>query len=54
MKIKIKSDEIRRTAKKMSQDELQEHLKNIRQGVGIHKSKKAYSRKEKHNKRMFD
>lgn len=54
MKIKIKSSDIRQTSKKMSREELQEHLKNTRQGVGVHKSKKAYSRKVKHGKYMVD
>lgn len=35
-------------SKKMNAQELQEHMKNVRQGVGVHKNKKAYSRKEKH------
>ena len=54
MKIQIKSSDIRQTSKKMSPEELQQHLKNSRKGVGVQKSKKAYSRKAKHSKRMFD
>lgn len=48
MKIYIAAEQMRKRAKKMSYDELQEHLKNSRQGVGIQKSKKQYSRKEKY------
>lgn len=35
-------------SKKMSEMELQEHLKNVKAGVGIYKNKKKYSRKQKH------
>lgn len=50
MTVKIKGIEINRMSRKMSNEELQEHMKNIRQGVGVQKNKKKYSRKAKHNK----
>ena len=45
--MKITADEIRKKGKKMSQEELQQHLKNIKQGVGVRPSKKKYNRKKK-------
>lgn len=48
--MKIKSVDIYNKSKKMAPTELQEHLKNVKQGVGVHKSKKAYTRKQKHKK----
>ncbi|HBF7594830.1 TPA: hypothetical protein KOX39_003445 [Clostridioides difficile] len=36
---------------KMDAEQLQEHLKLVKQGTGRHKSKKDYRRKEKHHKR---
>lgn len=44
-KIQISKDEIRKKSKKMNAEELQEHLKAVKQGSGIKKSKKVYSRK---------
>lgn len=46
--MKISGIDIVRKSRKMSKEELQEHLKNSRQGVGIQKNKKKYSRKEKY------
>lgn len=49
--MKIKGVDIYINSKKMGSLELQEHLKNVKQGVGVHKSKKTYTRKQKHKER---
>lgn len=46
--MKISGIEITRNSRKMSSEELQQHLKNSRQGVGVQKNKKKYSRKDKY------
>lgn len=46
--MKITAEQIRKKGKKMSSEELQQHLKNIKAGVGVRPSKKKYNRKEKH------
>lgn len=46
--MKITAEQIRKKGKKMSAEELQQHLKNIKAGVGVRPSKKKYTRKEKH------
>lgn len=46
--MKITGIEITRKSRKMSKEELQEHMKNSRQGVGIQRNKKKYTRKQKH------
>ena len=46
--MRITKEEVYQKSKKMSREELQEHLKNIRQGVGVTPSKKKYTRKQKH------
>lgn len=46
----IKGIDITRKSRKMSNEELQEHMKNTRQGVGIQKNRKKYSRKIKYKK----
>lgn len=43
-RIKINPNKLKH---KMDSEELQEHLK-LKRGNGAHKSKKAYSRKDKH------
>lgn len=48
--MKITKEQIHKGSKKMAHDELQEHLKNMKVASNIHKSKKAYSRKQKHKK----
>lgn len=50
MNIKIDKESVRQSAKKMSAEELQQHLKNTKQGVGVQQSKKSYQRKPKHVK----
>ena len=40
--MKITGIEITRKSRKMSKEELQEHMKNSRQGVGIQRNKKKY------------
>lgn len=45
--MKIKGIDITRKSRKMSSEELQEHMKNTRQGVGTHKNRKKYNRKDK-------
>lgn len=47
--MKISGYDIAKKSKKMSPQELQEHLKNVKQGVGVRKSKKVYSRKGKNS-----
>ena len=49
--MKITGIEITRKSRKMSKEELREHMKNSRQGVGIQRSKKKYTRKQKHKQR---
>lgn len=51
--MRIKAEEIRQRGKKMSSEELQQHLKNVKLGVGVHPSKKKYNRKEKHKGQNF-
>ena len=46
--MKITGIEITRKSRKMSKEELQEHMKNSRQGVGIQRNKKKYTRKQKY------
>lgn len=46
--MKISAETIRKQGKKMSSEELQQHMKNTQLGVGIQKNKKKYSRKQKH------
>ena len=48
--MKITKETIRKYSKKMSPEELQQHLKNLKCASNIYKSKKTYSRKEKHKK----
>lgn len=48
--MKITGIEIVRKSRKMSKEELQEHMKNSRQGVGVQRNKKKYTRKIKHRK----
>ena len=43
-------EQIQQGRKKMSNKELQEHIKNMKCASNVHKSKKVYSRKEKHKK----
>lgn len=54
MKIKISSEDIRKKSKKMNQEELQQHLKNSKQGIGVENSKKQYKRKLKHKGKDID
>lgn len=49
--MKITAKQIHEGRKRMSAEELQEHLKNVRQGVGVYKSKRVYTRKQKHKER---
>ena len=49
--MKITAEQIHKGRKRMSSEELQEHLKHIKQGVGTHKNKKKYTRKTKHKER---
>lgn len=49
--MKITGIEITRKSRKMSKEELQEHMKNSRQGVGIQRNKKKCTRKQKHKQR---
>lgn len=49
--VKITAEQIHKGRKRMSSEELQEHLKHIKQGVGTHKNKKKYTRKTKHKER---
>lgn len=49
--MKITGIEITRKSRKMSKEELQEHMKNSRQGVGTRRNKKKYTRKQKHKQR---
>lgn len=51
--MKITAEEIRKKGKKMNGEELQQHLKNVRCGVGVQPSKKRYNRKEKHKGRGY-
>lgn len=51
MKIKIKVKQHHES--KMTPEELQSHLKSMRNGVATHKNKKAYTRKPKHKKKDF-
>ena len=46
--MKITKEQIHQGRKKMSPEELQEHLKNVRNGVGVNKNAKKYTRKAKH------
>lgn len=46
--MKISKETIQQGRKKMSATELQEHLKNVKQGVGIRRNKKKYTRKSKY------
>ena len=46
--MKITAEQIRKQGKKMNPEELQQHMKNVSAGVGVHKNKKKYSRKQKH------
>ena len=48
--MKITKEQIQQGRKKMSREELQEHLKNLKCASNIYKSKKTYSRKQKHKK----
>lgn len=48
--MKITKEQIQQGRKKMSHEELQEHLKNLKCASNIYKSKKTYSRKQKHKK----
>ena len=47
MNIKMTSVEVYQKSKKMSSEELQEHMKNTRSGNGAHKNHKKYDRKNK-------
>lgn len=47
MNIKISAEEIR---KKQKIDNIHEFLQNVNQGVGKQRNKKAYNRKQKHQK----
>lgn len=44
MNIKISAEEIRR---KQRIENIHEYLQNVKQGVGVQKNKRAYSRKQK-------
>ena len=46
--MKITKEQIHKGSKKMSQQELQEHLKNMHNASSIHKNAKKYSRKTNH------
>lgn len=48
--MKITKQQINEGRKKMSKEELQEHLKHMRTASATFKSKKAYNRKEKYKK----
>lgn len=48
--MKITKEQIHKKSKKMSHDELQEHIKNMKIASNVYKSKKTYTRKEKHKK----
>lgn len=48
--MKITKETIQQKRKKMSHEELQEHIKNMKCASNIHESKKTYSRKQKHKK----
>lgn len=48
--MKITKEQIQQGRKKMQPGELQEHIKNMKCASNIYKSKKVYSRKQKHKK----
>lgn len=48
--MKITKEQIYQKSKKMSSEELQQHLKNISKGASVHKNAKKYNRKSKHRK----
>ena len=48
--MKITKEQIQQGRKKMSNKELQEHIKNMKCASNVHKSRKVYSRKQKHKK----
>ena len=50
MTIKISAEEIRR---KQKIHNIHEYLQSVNQGVGKQRNKKAYTRKQKHNKGWY-
>lgn len=48
--MKITKEQIYQKSKKMSSEELQQHLKNISKSASVHKNAKKYNRKSKHRK----
>lgn len=51
--MKITKEQIQQGRKKMSAEELQQHIKNTRQGVGVQQNKKKYNRKDKHKSLQY-
>lgn len=49
--MKITAQQINHGRKKMTTDELQEHLKHMSKASATFKNKKKYSRKDKHRKK---
>jgi hypothetical protein len=50
IKFTLKGEEFNKTGKI---DDIHQHLQEINRGVGVKKSKKTYSRKDKHKKKYY-